>query len=326
MSIPYWGRKDETYNSQVLKLYPDRNIHTIIDCCMGSGGFSNGVSSGLNIEKKIAMEIDPGVCALHRVIKNKPFELIDGISTIKYSPELFWDCRNVITLYNAGKISMYDVDVAKAEMILLYFSHNAMRMRPRNLESYKKHTDKDMRYRCESALLTTADRIFLKAPTDIMRLNEKWQDIEILNTDFMDHTYYWNDERAWIYIDPPYELSKRGIKENTKVVNGKYGYDFDFSRQQHEMLISRVIDKSTDNSLKAAMMIATNYEVDNEGAIIVPGNDRYSKLLNYGFTMISMKKKGASYSYTSFDNNEPGVAEKKRRKKMEVLYINYKVC
>ena len=92
------------------------------------------------------------------------------------------------------------------------------------------------------------------------------------------------------------------------------------------MLISRVIDKSTDNSLKAAMMIATNYEVDNEGAIIVPGNDRYSKLLNYGFTMISMKKKGASYSYTSFDNNEPGVAEKKRRKKMEVLYINYKVC
>ena len=198
MSIPYWGRKDEVYNSQVLKLYPDRNIQTIIDCCMGSGGFSSGVSSGLNIEKKIAMEIDPGVCALHRVIKNKPFELLDCISTIKYSPELFWDCRNVISLYNAGKISMYDVDVAKAEMILLYFSHNAMRMRPRDLESYKKHTDENMRYRCESALLTTADRIFLKAPTDIMRLNEKWQDIEILNTDFMDHTYYWNENINYI--------------------------------------------------------------------------------------------------------------------------------
>ena len=103
----------------------------------------------------------------------------------------------------------------------------------------------------------------------------------------------------------------------------KFGYDVDMSLQQHERFISEIAYRYENNRLIANMMICTSYEIDDKGNIIIPDNDRYSQLLKYGFRFVEIRRRAASNYHESTENVEKGKVKKERRKKMEVVYINY---
>ena len=83
--------------------------------------------------------------------------------------------------------------------------------------------------------------------------------------------------------------------------------------------------KYENNKLHAKMIICTSYEIDDNGQLIIPDNDRYSLLLKFGFRLVEIRKRSASNYYESTENVGKGTVEKKRRKKMEVVYINYEI-
>lgn len=325
MSLPYWGRKSKEYMNEILNLYPDANISVFVDACMGGGSFSENISCQMNNVERIAFELDRGVYILHKVIKEQCDVLIDKVLNFQFNENVYVNCRKIINEVNADTKEYEEIDVALAELVLLYFSHNNMRGNtPRRLDSYKKYKDKKEQVKRKHALEVIVNRFYLKAPGNMVGLHEKWQKLQLFNDNFLNYMDLWENPEAWIFIDPPYEFSKRGIDEGrTENSNRKFGYDIDMSLQEHERFLSEIGYKYENNKLHANMIICTSYEIDDNGQLIIPDNDRYSLLLKFGFRLVEIRKRSASNYYESTENVGKGTVEKKRRKKMEVVYINY---
>lgn len=325
MSLPYWGRKNKGYMSEILGLHPNTHISVVVDACMGGGSFSENISCQLKNVERIAFELDKGVYILHKVIKEQYEVLIDKMIQMQYSEKIYKSSRKIIDDVNSGSEQYPEIEVAIAELVLLYFSHNSMRGNtPRRLDSYKKYESQSDKVKHKHALEAMVNRFYLKAPGTIVGLHEKWQRLQLLQDDFMNHMDLWENPEAWIFIDPPYELSKRGIDEaSLKNTNRRFGYDVDMSLQAHERLISEIAYKYENYRLVANIMICTSYEVDAKGNIIIPDDDRYNQLLKYGFRLVEIKRRVASNYYESTENVEKGTTKKKRRKKVEVVYVNY---
>ena len=325
MSLPYWGRKSKEYMNEILNLFPNTTIRVVVDACIGGGAFSENISCQMDNVERIAFELDKGVYILHKMIKEQWEALVEMIIHFQFSEKIYRESRKIIDEVNLGSEQYAELDVAMAELVLLYFSHNSMRGNtPRRLDSYEKYKDKVEKAKRKHALEAMVNRFYLKAPGYIVGLHEKWQRLELLQDDFMNHMDLWENPEAWIFIDPPYELSKRGIDESSIGNNKrKFGYDVDMSLQQHEQFISELAYKYENNRLIANIMICTSYEIDDKGKLIIPGNDRYRQLLKYGFRLVEIKRRTASNYHESTENVDKGKAKKERRKKMEVVYINY---
>lgn len=323
MAIAFWGRKSKEYMQEILKLYPAGKLDTVVDACMGSGSFSRNISCQLDGVRRIAFDFDRSLVTMHQVIKNEPDALIQMMIDFRFTEEQYIYYRKITREYDCGSDSYDSLQIAFAELVLLYFSHNSMRGNvPRRFDSYLKYEDKKKYAEAKSRLDRIKTRFALRAPSDIIDLNDKWQQLEIGYDNFMSRTDLWKDAGTWIFIDPPYELYKRGIKEREGKCYKHCGYDVDMTAQDHELFISQLAAMYEEGMLKAKMVICTNYEMDSDGEIIIPEKDRYSKLLDYGFTRVKIENKACSNSHMSTDEDSD-VAKNVRRRKMEVVYINY---
>ena len=324
MSIPYWGRKSNKYMQRILGLFPKDEVHVVVDACMGSGSFSESISCQMEGVERLSFELDKGVYIMHKVIREQLGELLDRMMKVQFSEELYESCRAKINRVLAGDSHYEEVDIALAELILLYFSHNSMRgTHARKYDSYKKHEKKEEQERNRYTLRKIFDRFYLKAPGDIVFLHSKWQRLNIIHDDFRNHKDLWENDRAWIYIDMPYELSKRGLNESHEKMVGHYGYDVDMTVEDHEKFIQCISDMYEENRLRAKMIVCTNYEVDEFGHVIIRLGDRYSRLLNCGFRRIIIDEKACSNPYISTEQKTGAV--KKKHRKVEVVYINYEI-
>lgn len=324
MALLFWGRKSKEYMEEILKLYPEDEVHTIVDACMGSGSFSRNISCQMDNVERIAFELDQSLCTLHQVIKNDAWGLIEKVLDSTFSDELYLHCRRITREYNVGNNNYSGLEIAFAELVILYFSYNSMRGNvPRRYDSYLKYDDEKKHNEVRGRLRHMIERFQLKAPSDIICLSERWQELEIVHDSFLNHTDLWENEKCWIYIDTPYELHKRGIDETKNWKCSYLGYDVDMTKEDHEQFISEVIKMSEECRLKAKMIICTNYEIDDKGNVIIPQNDLYSRLTEYGFKRVLVENKHSSKPHIS--TQEDGkVARQRRRKKVEAVYINYK--
>lgn len=323
MALAFWGRKSKEYMRQILKLYPADEIDTVVDACMGSGSFSKNISCQMDGVQRIAFELDKSLATMHQEIKNNADKVIDRMLACDFTDELYLYCRKITREFNHGKSSYDKTEIAFAELVLLYFSYNSMRGNvPRRLDSYTKYGDEKKYIETKIHLEHIKERFQLKAPGDIIDLYEKWQRLDIINDSFLNHVDLWENRKNWIYIDTPYEPHKRGIKEERGHKHENRGYDVDMSIEEHELFISKIIQYVRENRLRAKLMICTNYEVDDKGKVIVPANDRYARLLEYGFTRKLIENKASSNSYICTESKEEG-AKRKRHRKIEAVYINY---
>lgn len=324
MALAFWGRKSKEYMQQIMKLFPLEEIDTVVDACMGSGSFSRNISCRLADVKRIAIELDKSLVTMHQEIKNNSDKVIQKMLECSFSDELYLYCRRITREFNSEKASYDRIEIAFAELVLLYFSYNSMRGNvARRFDSYTKYDNEKKYNEAKYHLERVKNRFWLKAPSDVIDLSNKWQRLDIVNDSFINHTDLWENEKCWIYIDTPYELHKRGIIEEKVHNSGNLGYDVDMSTEEHELFVSRIIQYVTEEKLHAKMMICTNYELDEKGQIIVPKNDRYARLLEYGFTRKLIEYKACSNTYICTENSEGG-AKRKRHRKIEAVYINYK--
>ncbi len=323
MAIAYWGRKSKEYMQEILKLYPMEEVDTVVDACMGSGSFSENVSCQLTNVKCIGIELDRGIYILHKVIKEQYEELLDKMITCNYNEEFYFECRRKTREFNHGKGEYSEVEIALAELVILFFSYNGMRGNtPRRFDSYKKHQGAEKK-KNEMKLKNVYDRFFMRAPGNIVSIHSKWQRLHLIYGSFMDYKEFWENPKAWIFIDPPYELSKRGIEEH-RIKDGVYlGYDCDMCLEEHDKFINALYHYYRENRLQAKMMICTNYELDESGKMHIPANDRYSKLLDIGFVRMTIQNKACSNTYYSTEEKGEGT-KKRRHRKIEVVYINYR--
>lgn len=325
MALAFWGRKSREYMQQILKLYPADEIDTIVDACMGSGSFSKNISCQMTGVKRIGFELDRSLATMHQEIRNNAGNVIDKMLACDFTDELYLYCRQITREFNHGKSNYGRAEIAFAELVILYFSYNSMRGNvPRRFDSYTKYEDEKKYREAKIHLEHVKERFRLKAPSDVIDLHEKWQRLDIIHDSFLNHTDLWENEKNWIYIDTPYEPHKRGIREERIHKSENLGYDVDMSIAEHELFIAKIIKYVRADRLRAKLMICTNYEMDDRGKIIVPGDDRYARLLEYGFTRKLIEHKACSNTYISTENSEGG-ARRKRHRKVEAVYINYKV-
>lgn len=325
MAIAYWGRKSQRYMQQILKLYPLDEIDTVVDACMGSGSFSENISCQMIGVNRIGIELDRGVYVLHKVIRNQYEKLLEMILEYNYSEASYGVCRKKIRDYNQGKDEIDEVEIAFAELVILFFSYNSMRGNtPRRFDSFQKYNG-ERRNMLERKLKSVHDRFFLKAPGDIASLHLKWQQLQLIYGNFMEYEYLWKNPKVWIFIDTPYELCKRGIDEYETTKKNGLGYDCDMRSCDHDKFISRLEQLYKINELKAKMIICTNYDADELGNMIIPADDRYSRLLELGFIRKAIENRPCSNIYYSTEDKNKGMC-KKRHRKIEVVYINYCTC
>lgn len=323
MALVFWGRKSKVYMQEILKLYPAEKVDIIIDACMGSGSFSKHVACKIVGVQRQAFEIDRSLAKMHQVIKENASELISQMLECQFSEELYLKSRKVTREYNLGSGEYKDIDIAFAELILLYYSYNGMRGNvPRRFDSYLKYDDARKYNQSKKRLESMKTRFQLRAPGDIYDLSDCWQDLKIVNDSFLNHTELWKNPRAWIYIDTPYELHKRGVYGAKAKEGSHWGYDYDMSQEEHEQFIESIIQFSDKKQLKAKMMICTNYEVNDKGEILIPSGDLYSRLIVCGFKRVFIENKACSNTYISTANKDEG-ARRKRHRKVETVYINY---
>ena len=211
MAIAYWGRKSKVYMQQILKLYPLEEVDTVVDACMGSGSFCENIATQLADVKCVGIEFEKGMYTLHKVIKEQYELLMEQMIAFSYSEEIYFKYRKMTRDYNCGKGEYSELEIALAELVILFFSYNGMRgNNPRKFDSYKKHKGIEKK-KNEMNLKCAYDRFFVRAPGNIVSLHSKWQRIHLICGNFLDYKEFWENPKAWIFIDPPYEQNKRGV-------------------------------------------------------------------------------------------------------------------
>ena len=323
--IRYWGKKNLKFLQSVSQLIPF-GCEEFVDCCFGSGNFTRQISCEFGDVKKKGYEMDRALFELHKVIAgNDFFEMLRKIP-LSVDKETFESYRIMAKDFNDGtnKESESAVNIVKegsmqaalAELILLYFSMNGTRLFYRNPESYLKHKDERRKERTRKQLLSL-QRIFeTQVPVDLLDLHFAWRDVELCNEDFRKHfEEIFGNEKCFAFVDPPYLMNKRGLKQNTRAVSA--GYDVDWVLEDHLSFVSELIKLKKENRLKAATMICSSFEIDESGKLLEVKDDPYTKLLTEAdFRMVIIQIKATSAILTS-DNM-------RKKRKAEVVFVNYK--
>ncbi len=315
--LRYYGRKGGEYLSRVEQILPEEGVNVMADCCFGSGNFTLNISCEMNNVKQIGFELDRSLYTLHSVIKSSQvFELTDRIKDVLRDEKYYRNCETLVRNYNERIESYSDIDIALAELVMIYFSINNGRTQRRNPYSYKKYTmGSSKRNDSRVQIQQMESRFYYRVPADIYDIHVAWQEVEIYNDDFRNHyEELFTDEGTFLFIDPPYLLDKRGRKRESKAI--KAGYDMDWELKDHEDFVGKLMEYSRGGSLRAKVMICSNFEIDDEDRLIGLEDDPYTVLIKEaGFRMVVVQKR-----YTSEVKKQSG-GHKKR--KVEVVYINY---
>lgn len=314
--LRYYGKKNEEYLCRVAQMLPLIGLSTYCDCCFGSGNFTRLIPCEMRNINRVAFELDRGLYALHKVIKsNDVIDLTDMIKTVINSKEDYKKYEEIVKKYNS-KIKEYpEIEVALAELVLIYFSMNNGRTNWRNKDSYKKYENEIKRSQSRLQLQAMTDKFYNRLPGDLYDLHCAWQEVDIINDDFRNHydELYCND-KAFLFIDPPYLLDKRGRKRDGTAKNA--GYDMDWVLNDHEEFVEEIIRYHHENKLHAKLMICSNFEVDDNGLIIGVDDDPYIRLMkDAGFRLVIVQEKFSSEIKTSEGGH--------KKKKVEVVFINY---
>ena len=316
--IPYYGSKNDKNMSVTAQILPERDFDTFVDCCFGSGNVTRRIPGEMLGVHKIGIELDRGMYNLHSQIKEDVLALINMIASMENSEQEYIKNKSMLEKYIDGSEEFDRLEVAAAELMILAFSINSMRGTWRNTDFYKKHTQQEKRDKARKTIESFNNIFYEKIPLVLLDLNNCWQDLRIINGDFMDYTSFWEKAGTFCYLDLPYELKKRGVKQDSKK---DAGYMIDMSQSDHEKFISEVCKKAIQGKLKADLMICTNYEIDDmTGNIIVEPDDLYINLLKQDFRMVVTERKESSEIIRKNSSQD----KKKRKIKAEVVYINYK--
>ena len=315
--LPYFGGKEEKNLAYTALLCPEEQIDTFVDCCFGSGNVTRTIPCEMLGVKKVGIELDRGMFALHSQIKEDVYALIEKIKPMNNSQDTYLSNKRKLEEYVEGSEKYSRIEIAAAELFVLAFSYNSMRSRWRNADFYKKHTSDEERDKAKKTAEAFHNRFYEKIPITLLDLSLAWQELNLINGNFFDYTHYWDQEGTLCYLDLPYELKKRGIfNQNTKK---NAGYMKDLTQNDHEKFISEVCSRAAAGRLHGWLMICTNYEIDETGKLIIEADDLYTELLKYGFRMVVTEKKESSEIIRKNSRHD----SKKRRKKAEVVFINY---
>lgn len=319
MKLPYYGSKDAKNLHVTMQILPERPIYKFVDSCFGSGNVTRTIPGEMLGVKKIGIELDRGMVALHSQIKEDVYALIRRISYMENNEQNYLQYKSMLEKYVAGSAEYNKLEIAAAELMVMTFSFNSMRGVWRNKDFYKKHTQEEKREKGRKTVEAFENMFYEKIPMILLDLQDCWEELELINDDFINHMHYWEENGTLCYLDLPYELIKRGITSQDRKKDA--GYMKDMTQAEHEKFIGEVCKKSDAGNLRADMMICTNYEVDeNTGRLIVDPTDLYANLLKHGFRMVVTEYKNSSEIIRKNSKQD----NKKRRVKAEVIFINYK--
>ena len=324
LKTPYFGGKTDDNIDITYSLLPQKEFDKFVDMNLGSGNVTRNIACEMGNIERLAIEKDITIFTMHTCIRNNPIQLIEAIRKLKNDAETFNRMKKIVDDCIKNGEVIDEIEVAAATIYTICFSYNNMRSQYRHAKY--KHLDFDnvLRQKEESCMRAFETVFYEKMPMVIMDLSEAWQGVQILNDDFMKHLYFLEEEGTVCYLDPPYELHKRGIPKGQKRKNA--GYLVDMEQQAHERMVEEIIRLHKENKLKASVMICTNYSVDSDENLIIEPDDLYATLLQYGFRMVVVEIKGSSevIRKQTIDTTEP---KKQKKRKAEVIYINYRdIC
>jgi len=253
----------------------------------------------------IAYDEDARIIAMLSASKENPLEVAEAVKNYKYNREDYKRCMEL--LKNCGENS--NAEVAAAEFAMIYMSRDGMageyqRLKP-CLDKKEDVRSVKEKWQEERESKKMHEQISCKA----IRLHYALQNIELICDNFLKHMEHWEDVHTFNYLDVPYLYCKRGFKGKRK----NTGYRVDWSNDDHEIFLNRIMELYYAGRLKGKLMICSNFEMDENGGLIGLEDDLYNKkLLETGaFRLVVTERKHAC------EGND------KRRAKAEVVWINY---
>ena len=318
-SFPYWGCKWGDYLERLSHILPNIYPNHIVEATMGSGAFSANFSSGFCGAKKTGIELDFGVYNLIQQIKKDPYGVCDKIMEIEYTKDFFDKAQETIERMER-KEQIDPLELAQAQYAVLYLSFNNQGFSYRSLESYKKYEgEKALKKKIESERVRK--NLYKNAPQIIHGCSRAWRYLNVINGDCMNYPEYWMEGKETIvFADVPYGFEKRGVKEGQKLT----GYRVDWNSAIQEKFMKFVTQPLPAGKNWSSIIICSNFERGENGELIARNEagqqidmseDLYNKnLLKAGYRLVVVEKKSSSAII------EEG---KKRKQKVEVVYINY---
>lgn len=316
--LPYYGNKSSNeYAKGVTPLLPQKIVGAV-SCFMGGSGEISSIIHGLGHVRKIGMDSDKSVIAFHRAAKYRPNELMSSLSQLVYSKDYYEKCLNLVDEYRSGKV-YDDVTVATAVYGVACMSRNNMRIKSyRSLEPNPKYIKGSAIYeKKRKELQALGNKMKDMIPYVVSDLNYVLKDVELINGSVFDYSHLWEKQDYLIICDVPYLYEKRGIKDTRKSA----GYLDDWQDTDHARFIETIVKKQRVGLLRANMWICSNFELNEDGEIPLEDirNDPYAKaLLPLGWRVVVVQKK---YSTNIISER---TFEKKKKPKVEVLFINYR--
>ena len=319
----YFGGKGEESMESMLPLFPEEHITRFVDCFFGMGNVSRIYACGMINTEIVAYELERSLYTLHEVIRDDTLveELISKITKVKNTKENFDKSLEIVKAYNSHVMEFEKVDVALAELISIRFSRDNARNFWRNPESYKgRNYDTWTMAKKRAELEAQVQKFYYQMPVEIMDMHYKWKKISLYNANCMEYMEQWGSDENFLFVDPPYLPSKRGVKmkDDKRPVNR--GYMEDMSVNEHEVLIDKIINVSKAG---AKCMVCSNFEIDEQGNLIGVADDPYTRLMQNGFRMVIVQKKYSTVATHEIHSIDGGKVRQKKKPKVEVVYINY---
>lgn len=293
----YYGNKGR-FRAEIRAFMPTQ-FSNYLELCGGLASVARTIiPSGI---KRTVVEKDPGMVAMLKVTRDNPDEFANAMSKIPYSRESFELAEDI---KNSGYVECSPMVAAVAKKILTEMSYNAACGSYRDID--KREEDENERDRLHQYMKAQKyrERYYRQIVPDIFKMSEELQGINIVQDDFMNHLGKLEDEKSFVFIDPPYRPAVR---------QAKHGYDVDMTDTEHIRFMEELRRIHSEANLKAKVMIF-GYVEENLT------EDPYCRyLLPIGFRLIFLK-----------DVYLPRVVregmDRKKTKKYECIFINYDEC
>lgn len=302
----YYGKKSGRYLECLFQILPEEDLTHIVECCMGSGTFI--ANYGFEGAKRTAIELDKGVYQLNKCIRDEYSELLEYLEEMEYSEKEF---DRALEIINDDKVQYEDLVTARAVYTSLVMSYNSMRTSYRKLDTLSDNAEKPRTSR------QMIRRIQRNTINSIICLNKAWQGVEMINDSFFNHSNFWCEGKHTLcFADVPYQKCKRGMNDKTK----NAGYRQDWNEDIQDEFLEFVIQMNECKDKASNIIICANIEVDENGNLVNLKNDKYNKvLLKKGFRLVVILTKASSEIRSS-----KTCTGRKKKRKAEVVYINYK--
>lgn len=321
--IRYFGKKSMDNLESTSRLLPNGKINVYVDSCTGSGSVMVNLLSERLRARKVAIDKDPRIIAMHLGSKEYPGEVIDAVGKIQYSREGYAGCMECFERYAKGYKEKHGdmekgmvVDAAAAEAAMLYMSRNGM---AGIYQPFMKKERMDRMGDAEKRFEVAKESVKMhrKIARIVHNVHYRLRDVELFCGDFMDEAYigYWEDGGTFSYLDVPYMYSKRNVRNKKKDT----GYRCDWEDAEHERFLGTIEKMHGEGRLKGKLMICSNFELDGNGKLKGLQDDVYNRrLLEMGFRLVVTEWTHSCETHVGKD----GVREK--TPKAEVVWINYK--